>query len=100
MERLISSYTASALAKFHRDFYSTKPKLAANVEHLCLSGDNQPRRLQHNRGFVALPFISTTMHETKENLWPTLLINTRETFPESFTSMTSALTAICAGKPH
>ena len=25
METLISSYTASALAKFHRDFYSTKP---------------------------------------------------------------------------
>ncbi len=25
MERLISSYTASALANFHRDFYSTKP---------------------------------------------------------------------------
>jgi hypothetical protein len=25
MERLISSHTASALAKFHRDFYSTQP---------------------------------------------------------------------------
>src|SRR5580704_5455826 len=40
------------------------------------------------------------VYETKENLWPTLRINTRKTCPESFTSMTSALTATCAGKPH
>src|SRR6476661_10379767 len=39
-------------------------------------------------------------HKTKENLWPTLRINTRKTCPVSFTAMTSALTATCAGKPH
>ena len=29
-------------------------------------------------------------HKTKENLWPTLRINTRKTCPVSFTAMTSA----------
>src|ERR1700740_63247 len=33
-------------------------------------------------------------------LWPTLRINTRKTRPASFTSMTGALTATSAGKPH
>jgi len=40
------------------------------------------------------------VHETKKNLWPTLQINTRKTFPESFTSITSALIVTCAGKPR
>ena len=38
------------------------------------------------------------LHETKENLWPILRINTRKTSLENFTSMTSALTATCAGR--
>jgi hypothetical protein len=44
---------------------------------------------------LTLALMEFRLHETNENLWPILRVNTSETSPASFTSMTSAMAATC-----